>query len=198
MELLLAIALSTAGVAAGGVAWLRRHPRDHAAVTLRPVVGRTLGPAFRADPSSQGDVVARAPRVDAEPRTLGELVDALRAAGILHEVRRREVRLFTVAGERRAALIRVKNPRAISTVSLIFLTRDTPLTIAVTLALVPRFGPQLLRGPLIDVLVDGTRSLPELLEDANTHLRAELDAIQERLSAGQAVLDEFMARTRRK
>jgi hypothetical protein len=198
MTLIVAGSAVVASVA-GAVSLIRDRHDGMAEMTIRPVVGRTLGPAYRADPASQHDAIARAPRVDAEPRPLAALAAALRAGGIvIDDHRRKELVLFTEAGGIPAAKIRVRDPNAVTAVSLVFRVRDTHLAIAAVHALVPVLGPLVLRGALVDLLVDGTRTRPELIDDFKAHMQAEIDKIKARLASGQAIIDQYLAATKKR
>lgn len=209
MSLALILALSAIGVGAAmsAAAWATRHRRradDSPPMTLRPVVGRTPGPAFRADAATQLDAIARAPRVDATTRTLDELAAALRAAGLEVEARSRELVIADVApaetpaeapagqpASAPAARLVAPTPAAVTVVALELHARSYPTAIAVAAALVPVYGPLELRGPLMNLLVDGTQTRAELIAEHDVQFRAAVDQLRAQLEASQAMFQEL-------
>lgn len=205
MSLALILALSAIGVGAAmsAAAWATRQRRradDSPPMTLRPVVGRTPGPAFRGDAATQLDAIARAPRVDATTRTLDELASALRAAGLEVEARPRELVIADVAPAAPAdgqpvhppaTRLVARAPAAVTVVALELHAPSYPTAIAVAHALVPVYGPLELRGPLMNLLVDGTQSRAELIAEHDVQFRAAVDQLRAQLEASQAMFKEL-------
>lgn len=205
MSLALILALSAIGVGAAmsAAAWATRQRRradDSPPMTLRPVVGRTPGPAFRADAATQLDAIARAPRVDATTRTLDELAAALRAAGLEVEARPRELVIADVApaeapagqpASAPAARLVAPTPAAVTVVALELHARSYPTAIAVAAALVPVYGPLELRGPLMNLLVDGTQTRAELIAEHDAQFQAAVAQLRAQLEASQAMFQEI-------
>ena len=169
---------------------------DLADFQLRPVVGRTLGTPYRTDAAAAHEVLAGAPRVDTTTHPIAVVEAALREVGLRATARGK---LITIVDDRgRVATLRVRRPARVAIAGMTLRSRDNLVSIDVARALVPLYGPLRLSGPLLGLLIDGTRSRDEVIAEADAQFHKALGVLQQGLERTGAIMSQVQDSLRRR
>jgi hypothetical protein len=159
--------------------------RERARIGLRTVA------VPEGDPYRENALAPDAERT-AEPRTLAEVLEALRAAGLTPVARRNG---FVLAGATGTLRVRVRDRQRVVPQHLRIDATEAELNLDLALALLPLFGPMSAEIGIAGwILVDGKRDRAQLGAEVSERLRQVAAQLLETLRATQPIMDELARR----